>query len=106
LQGQSPYVINLGLLYDNTGTGTSVNLLYNKFGKRVMEISTSFEGELVEMPRDIVDVVVTQRLFTSFEFKLTAKDILDQEQRFMQEDLKIGGNLRGSSYSLGISYKF
>ncbi len=106
LQGQSPYVVNLGLMYENQESGTSVNLLYNKFGKRVMEISTSFEGELVEMPRDIVDVVLTQRLLSSFELKLTAKDILGQEQRFMQEDLKIRGNLRGSSYSLGISYKF
>jgi TonB-dependent receptor len=106
LQGQSPYVINLGLLYDNTETGTSVNLLYNKFGKRVMEISTAFEGELVEMPRDIVDVVVTQRIFNTFEVKFTARDILAQEERFMQEDLKVRGNIRGSSYSLGVSYKF
>ena len=106
LQGQSPYVINLGLSYDNIDRGTSVNILYNRFGKRVMEISTAFEGELVELPRDLIDIVVTQRVFNSFEMKLTAKDILSKEQVFMQDDLKIRGNRRGSSYSLGISYKF
>lgn len=106
LQGQSPYVINLGLSYDNIDHGTSLNILYNRFGKRVMEISTSFEGEMVELPRDLIDVVITQRVFNSFEMKLTAKDILSKEQVFMQDDLKIRGNRRGSSYSLGISYKF
>jgi len=106
LQGQSQYVINLGLSYDNPDRGTSVNILYNRFGKRVMEISTAFAGELVELPRDLIDVVITQRVLGSFDVKLTAKDILAKEQVFMQDDLKIRGNRRGSSYSLGISYKF
>ncbi|HMT12144.1 MAG TPA: TonB-dependent receptor, partial [Ignavibacteria bacterium] len=33
LQGQSPYTINMGLYYDNSDIGTSVNLSYNRFGK-------------------------------------------------------------------------
>lgn len=105
LQGQSPYMINLGLLYAHPTWGTSVNLLYNRFGERIMEVSTNFEEEVIEMPRDFIDLTISQPVLKNFELKLGIKDLLNQEQIYIQGERKSRGNLGGTSYSVGISYK-
>jgi outer membrane receptor protein involved in Fe transport len=105
LQGQSPYMMNLGLLYENAASGTSVNLLFNRFGQRIIEVSTLYEEDVIEQPRSVVDVVLTQTLFEQYEVKLAIRDVLAQEQVFSQGNKKARGNQKGASYSLGISFK-
>lgn len=105
LQGQSPYMVNFGLLYDNPSLGTSVNVLLNRFGPRIVEVATLYEEDVIEQPRSLVDVVVTQSISERYEVKLTAKDILAQEQLFLQGTKRARANQKGTSYSLGISFK-
>ena len=110
MQGQSPYTINLGLYYDNPVLGTSVNLSYNKFGKRVTEVGRNGFNDVYEVGNDAVDITVTQKLFKYFELKFAAKDILNKDKIFEQ---KVGDELRtvrriktGTDYSLTAAYKF
>lgn len=105
LQGQSPYVINLGILFIEPSFGTSVNLLYNRIGERIIEVSTAYEEDIIEEPRDVVDLVITQPLFTNFELKFAIRDILSEEQVFRQGDKKSRINSRESNISLGFSFK-
>lgn len=105
LQGQSPYMINLGLLYNNAH-GSSVSVLYNRFGKRIAQVGSLYDGDVTEMPRDLLDFTVAQTLGERYELKLTAKDVLRQEQEFIQADRKVKGNQKGSTYSAGLSVKF
>ncbi|MGH2568635.1 MAG: TonB-dependent receptor domain-containing protein, partial [Bacteroidota bacterium] len=51
LQGQSPYMVNVGLLYEDFARGTSVNLLVNRFGPRIVEVATAYEEDIIEQPR-------------------------------------------------------
>ena len=106
LQGQSPFMINLGLLYTSLQRGTSVSLLYNRFGKRIAQVGSLYDDDIIETPRDLVDFTLSQNLGVLYEFKISAKDILRQEQEFMQADRKVKGNQKGSTYSVGLSVKY
>ena len=110
LQGQSPYTINLGLFYDNYDLGTSVNLLYNRFGDRISEVGLNGFNDIKEKGEDLIDFSVTQRLFTRFEVKLTVKDILNKDNLLTQvvnDEEKIIRRIKsGSTTSLTFSFKF
>lgn len=110
MQGQSPYTINLGLFYDNYDLGTSINILYNKFGRRISEVGYNGYADIEEEGNDIIDLSASKRIFENFEIKFTAKDILNQEKRYYQ---KIGSEEKtvrtynsGTRYSITVGYKF
>jgi outer membrane receptor for ferrienterochelin and colicin len=80
LQGQSPYLINGGLLYTSANDGFSCNVLYNRIGPRLRFRAVS-NGALnvFEKPRDVVDFQVGKKLYNNkLELKLTISDILAQ----------------------------
>jgi TonB-dependent receptor len=110
LQGQSPYMINLGLFYDNYDLGTNVNLTYNRFGERIMEVGTNGYNDIRELPRDFLDFTASKKIFGKIEIKFSVKDIMNQKQKFVQlvsgKDETIILNNSGISYSLGITYKY
>lgn len=110
MQGQSPYTLNLGIYYDNLRLGTSVNVVYNKFGKRVSQVGLNGFNDIEEAGNDIVDITISQKLFKYFEMKFSAKDIINQDKTFEQ---KVGDEIKtvrkyksGTNYSLTASYKF
>lgn len=105
LQGQSPYMINLGLLYNDQSRGTSVSLLYNHFGKRIAEVGSLYDEDILEVPRDLIDLSLAQKLSQRYELRFAATDILSQQQQFIQAGRKVKGNNKGSTYSLGLSIK-
>ena len=110
LQGQSPYTINAGLYYDNTDIGTSVNVSYNRFGKRISEVGLEGLQDVEENGRDVVDISVIQKLFKNFEVKLSAKDLLAQDYLFTQslngKDEMYKKINAGTSFSLSLSFKY
>jgi hypothetical protein len=104
MQGQSPYSLNLGLEYANIGSGTAVNLLYNTYGKRIAEVNP-YSGDLYELPRNVIDVSVSQKLFDRYELKYTAKDMLAEPQEFRSNDAIERRNRRGSVHSLSFTIR-
>lgn len=110
LQGQSPYTINMGLYYDNSDLGTSVNLSYNRFGKRISEVGLEGLSDIEENGRDVVDISVIQKIFKNFEVKLSVKDILAQDYLFTQKvnnkDEMFKKFNAGTGYSLSLSFKY
>lgn len=105
LQGQSPYVINIGLTYNAQNTGTTFSILYNRIGERIIEVATTYEDDIIEKPRDVIDFVVNHQLTKNVELKLTAKDILAQNKVFMQGNKKARLDSNNSAISFNISYK-
>lgn len=94
MQGQSPYLINAGVFYQNPKLGLSIGALYNRIGKRIVgigRVSTSsgdnFNNnipDMYEMPRDAVDLTFGIRLSKTFELKGYARDLLCQRVIFAQ----------------------
>lgn len=106
LQGQAPYIINAGLFYDNFESGTSASLAYNRIGERISSVSTATIPDLVEQPRDRLDFTFSQSVLSSYEFKLTVRDILAQDVVFQQIGKPSRVDKQDPSVSLGITLKF
>lgn len=64
----------MGLYYDNSDLGTSVNLSYNRFGKRISEVGLEGLSDIEENGRDVIDLSVMQRLFKNFEGATVKKE--------------------------------
>lgn len=113
LQGQSPYMINAGLYYDNLDLGTSISILYNRFGARILEVTsaspndaaTHSRPDFVEQPQDLLDFSITQRLFSRLDMKATLKNILGEDQVFTQGETPARVNERSISVGLGLSLR-
>lgn len=78
LQGQSPYLINAGLLYAPENGSFTFNVLYNRIGERLKFRGTDIHTDIYEKPRDVIDFQVSKRITKRAELKLTLSDILAQ----------------------------
>ena len=89
LQGQSPYLINAGLLYDVIEKGLNITALVNQVGKRIYLVGDIQAGagspDVYENPRALVDLQMSKKFADNkAEIKLTISDILNQRQIFYQ----------------------
>src|SRR5678816_3294442 len=60
LQGQSPWVIDAQLSYENPDIRSNIALLYNVFGPRITSVGSSGIPDVYDQPQHVVDVVWTQ----------------------------------------------
>jgi outer membrane receptor protein involved in Fe transport len=115
LFGQSPYIANLGLTYDNPDIGFGATLLFNRYGRRVWLVGRSIYLNTYEAPRSVLDFQLTKKVNKFGELKLTFGDLLNQEAVFYQDmddngkfdaatDRKIVGQKFGTNVTLGFSY--
>ncbi|MBK5721995.1 TonB-dependent receptor [Dysgonomonas sp. Marseille-P4677] len=94
MQGQSPYLINAGVFYQNENLGLNSTLLYNIIGKRIVGIgrvsSTSGSSinndipDMYEMSRNVLDLIVTKKLGQHIEITAGIKDILASKAKYAQ----------------------
>ncbi|MGV8018534.1 MAG: carboxypeptidase-like regulatory domain-containing protein [Ignavibacteria bacterium] len=110
MQGQSPYMLNLGLYYDNPEIGTSVNLSYNRFGDRISEVGLNGFNDIYELGNDLLDLSFSKSIFGRMEVRFTVKDLLNQNRKFVQNILGNDETVRqfnsGRIYSLTLTYKY
>lgn len=89
LQGQSPYIINIGLLYDLPEAGFNTTILFNRVGERIYLVGDITAGagspDIYEAPRNLLDFQVSKKVLKSKgEIRLTISDILNNTQYFYQ----------------------
>ena len=89
LQGQSPYVANLGLGYEANATKTRVDLLFNSFGRRIEEVGTGGAGNVYEEPFHRLDLALSQPLPRDVRLKLSGTNLLNQRVVRTQNDVEI-----------------
>ena len=110
LQGQSPYLINAGLLYDIVEKGFNMTALVNQVGKRIYLVGDIQAGagspDVYENPRALIDFQISKKFADNkSEIKFTASDILNQRQIFYQNNNK-NTNYDKSTDGLRLSRKF
>jgi hypothetical protein len=110
LQGQAPYIFNLGLYYDNLELGLNSSIVYNKVGERITKVGSKDLGNILERPVDLIDFSISKNLLSSLIFKFTVRDILNQDRIWIQQS-PIGDKVSevekvGREVSVGLSYKF
>lgn len=97
MQGQSPYIINLGLQYDLPKAGINTTLLFNEIGRRIYYVgSQTLNGgtgssnddlpPVWEAPRPVLDLQIAKSVIRKRgELKLNLADILNQEAKFYHD---------------------
>lgn len=122
--GQSPYIINSGVYYQNPNNGWMISVLYNIIGKRIIVVGQRQQNsndnipDIYEMPNNLVDITISKKI-GKFEIKAGIKDLLNEKNRYQQTfNLKDAQNKsysrtfnskafqKGSVYTLGVSIKF
>ena len=100
LEGQSPYVLNVGLDYASESLGTRFSLLYNQFGRRIETVGDSQIPDVYEEGRGQLDLVVEQPFGNGVSAKISGKRLLGSEVEFTQDDRTVGHYDLGREISL------
>ncbi len=107
-QGQSPYVLNLDLGYDNDRTGTNISLMFNRFGERLSEVTLGVTPNVYEQARSSVDMTLSQKIFGGITLKGSARNLTDaghlktyelKGREYVAQSYKTG-----MTYGLGVTY--
>jgi TonB-dependent receptor len=111
LQGQADYISNFGLYYEDLEGKFSASLIYNKVGQKISRVGFANLGDIIELPRDQVDLSLSTKLVKHLTLKLTAKDLLNQDQKSIQRTLEGGDKTAeirktGRAISAGLTYQF
>lgn len=129
MQGQSPYIVNLGLFYTSQSQKLTVGALYNRIGKRIIGVGRSVGTtggddsanipHSYEMPRNAVDLSARYKLTDHLEASLAIRDLLGEKVNFEQQTdaLHPDGSVSkvsevtksykpGTNISLGLNFKF
>ncbi len=122
MQGQSPYLINTGLFYQDSNNGWNIAALYNRIGKRIIGVGRSLgtagdEAKVpdsYEMPRNSIDLSLSKKIGEHVEIKAAIKDILAEKVSFKQFAETSHGEVEqitrqykpGRNFSLNFSYNF
>ncbi len=110
LQGQSPYLINTGILYDIVEKGFNTTLLFNQVGKRIYLVGDIQAGagspDVYENPRALFDFQVSKKFADNkAEIKFTISDLLNQRQIFYQNN-NSNTDYNSSTDAIRLSRKF
>ena len=107
LQGQSSFLLNLDLSYDNFATGTAAGMYYNLFGRRLAEVSLGGTPDVFEEVRGTLDCTFSQQ-WHEYKIKLSAKNLLDpsfaKAYRYQDNDYISSQYYKGRSFSISVSY--
>ncbi|WP_046245934.1 TonB-dependent receptor [Hymenobacter terrenus] len=118
LQGQSPYVVNAGLFYQDDESRLQVSAQYNVVGQRIRFVGDQRNNySIIEMPRHVVDLAVTKSFGKHLQMRVGIQDLLNQRYRFLYDydgNSKISGNedgsfasyRRGSYSTFGLTWNF
>jgi outer membrane receptor for ferrienterochelin and colicin len=117
MYGQSPYIANAGIYYQDRDHGVQVSLMYNIIGPRIFIIGFDAYPDIYEMPRHLLDFTANVRLYKGLDLKFGIGDIVNQpftllqdaneDGKFSRKDDQIIQNFSpGRTWSLGLSYRF
>jgi hypothetical protein len=120
LFGQSPYVLNAGLYYQDDIKGWSGSLLFNMIGPRIVIVGTPTIPNVYELTRSLLDFTIARRLGEHLSLKFGAKNLLNEPVIYRQSfDVILDGETNtverqqdirrwtpGRSYYFTISYVF
>ncbi len=115
LQGQSPYIINAALGYDDE-YGFSANVIYNRFGNRIFSVGDAIFPTIYELARNNIDLTFSKKI-NNTTYKLGIQDLLNAKYQFFEDsnrDEKIEKSSdnptsvfkRGTLVTFNVAYNF
>lgn len=109
LQGQSPFIVNADLTFENAASELTSSLYFNVFGKRLSSVSLGGTPDVFERSSPQLDYTLSKGLGKGWMAKLSVKNLLDsafeQSYNFEGKDYTYYRYSKGRSFSLGFSYQ-
>lgn len=102
LQGQSPYVINGALTYDDGNL--VVTVVSHVFGRRIHQVGNHGLPDIYELPRHQLDVTLGRSLSGGLDIRFAAKNLLNAVTLSKQGNAVVSRFKTGRSYSVSLSY--
>jgi len=86
LQGQSPFILNASLFYQNDSLGLNAGLMYNVAGKRISFVGDPFTGNphIYEMPSNQLDLSLSKKLGSRIELKAQVRNLFNSKTEYRQ----------------------
>lgn len=120
MQGQSPYLLNIGIQYDIEKYGLSTTLLFNEIGRRIAFVGGDDKTapNIWENPRPILDFQIAKKVLKNKgEVKMNISDIINQQAIFYNDlnnnnrynkniDVYAIKRKYGTNFSFTFSYNF
>jgi TonB-dependent receptor len=110
LVGQSRYVLNANATYQNFYTGTTVTVLANKVGARLIAVTQlDSVADIYETPPVTLNLVVSQNIWKGLKAKLTVSNILDSAYEATlgkNTDTLVERYKKGRTIGLSLNYTF
>lgn len=114
LQGQSPYIFNINLNYDNKKNGLTTGILYNIKGRKITGVGLVGSGvkqnDIYQEITSRLDFLIKKKVLKNGSVKLTVKNILDpeiQETQEIKETTVVRNSYKkGLSMGMSMSYSF
>ncbi len=117
LQGQSPYVLNSSLIYEDEKLGLSSALSLNSVGDRIFIVGTEVSPNIYEKARTVADLQIVKSLVhNKLELKFNVRDILgrplyfyfdvDQDKKFSKYDKYFSSTIMPRVFTLTATYKW
>lgn len=101
-QGQSPYLFNINLNYENNDAALFAGIYYNIFGDRLSIVTMGANPDVYERGYGSLDLKVSKEFIDLFKISLSAKNLLNPEIKHTQE--LNGKEFVYQSYKKGISF--
>ena len=105
LVGQSPYVFNGGLTWTSPSGGFSATALYNVFGARIVAAGEIPLPDVVERPRNVLDLSLRFPLLQGITGRLDARNLLNAPYQVTQGDVVRERYLTGRTVSVGFAWR-
>ncbi|MCX7743581.1 MAG: carboxypeptidase-like regulatory domain-containing protein [Flavobacteriales bacterium] len=87
MQGQSPYIINASIQYNDSKYDFGFTLSFNYIGPRIWSVGNYYYPSIIENPRPILDVQITKSfLKKALELRLNFKDLIAYDGIFYQDN--------------------
>jgi outer membrane receptor protein involved in Fe transport len=113
LQGQSPYLINIGFDYNTEESGFQAGIFYNVQGEALQVVGTGIVPDVYTQPFNSLNLTLNKKFGTDKRSSLDLKisNILGQDRESLYESYEAEPLIYtqrqpGTEFSLGYSYSF
>lgn len=107
--GQSPYILNSIVSYDNDSIGLNAAVSFNISGPKLVLVTKGGTPDVYDMPRGSLDLSVSKTLGERFSIGFKARNLLDPEYRktykFKGQEYDWQSYQLGRTFTLGFSYR-
>jgi len=104
LEGQSPYVVNLQIGYNDPDGVHDFALSFNRSGERIVQVGVDTQPDVYEQPANSLDLNWRWQFADDWSARMRMRNLLDPEVLFMQGDGVLREFQRGRELAFSIEW--